>query len=200
MAQEKLAQRVSNFWKAQDRSAAFGLSLLHDCLVNVRDHRDWDALASFVGKSGSDIDNVKRIVRAAFGDRLTFNAKKAKNHPTGVAFDMSWKDGEVVQFSNTYGMVQQVLDHNSNDANKVKRGFRDVALHKELKKTFAKPKVEHNREELIELLAKATLAKMEGADMGIHDLLKAVEAKATALKKAADQKAAEKKAKEAAKA
>lgn len=184
MTKISFAEKATKFWGQQDKSSAYGLTLLDGILNHVRVERDWDALAVFVSKSGADIDNVKRIIKAAFGDRLTFDAVRAKSHPTGVAFKMSWAKGDVIQFGNTYGMVTQAIAEG--------KGFRDVEMHKALKAAFAKPKIDKTRDEVIELLAKAALGKAELADMGLHDLLKAVEAKADAILKEKAQKAAAK--------
>lgn len=178
---KSFAERATTFWNEQDTGSKYGLELLDGIFEHIRAKRDWDALAVFVSRSGADVDNVKRLIKAAFGDRLSFDVQRAKTHPTGVAFKMAWADGDVIQLSNSYGFVREAIAAG--------KGFRDVEMHKKLKAHFAKPKVDKTREEVIALLAKAIMEKSKVADMGVHELLIAVEAKAETLRKEKEAKA-----------
>lgn len=182
MTKLSLASKAANFWKGRDKSGVYGLTLLVQCLEHVKNNRDWDALAVFVGASGADMPDVKRIIKAAFGDRLTFDAAKAKTHPTGVAFKMAWGAQDTVQFGNLFAFVSQAVEKG--------RPFNDIELQKALKSAFAAPKVEKDNAQLIELLAKAAISKSKEGDMDLHVLFKAAEAKAQTILKEAAQKAA----------
>ncbi len=186
MEKLNLAERANKFWNEADKKDGEGLSLLNALLEHVRVKRDWDALAVFLGRStntaGAEAD-IKRIIKAAFGDRLTFDAARAKKHPTGVAFKMAWAEGDVVQFGNAYGDVKAAIEQG--------KGFRDATLQKKLKAIFAPPKVDKDFEQLVEMIAKNALAKAKAVDKDVHQLMKAAEAKIdTILKEAAQKEAA----------
>lgn len=136
MAKMTIAEKVNAYWNGADKNDAYGLKLLDQCIQNVLLHRNTDPLCNFIGRAAKTgvKDNCLLIVKAAFGNRLAYNAKKAKNHPTGVAFDLIWEARDTIALGNHYYQVKLAMDEG--------RGLRDAALAKELRKEMKEPKVQ----------------------------------------------------------
>lgn len=135
MAKQSIAEKVNHYWNGADKNDAYGLKLLDQCIQNVIQHRNTDPLCSFISRASKTglRDTCLLFVKAAFGNRLAYNAKKAKAHPTGVAFDIIWDSRDVVALGNHYAAVRMAIDEG--------RGLRDSKLAKDLKKEMAAPKV-----------------------------------------------------------
>lgn len=129
--QANLNKMVKSFWDGRVRSGHNGLVLLDQIFDHVAEHRDWDSLALFVARSDADRSKVARLIKARFGDQLVFDTKKAKKHPTGVAFKMTWADGEKPNIPNHYGMVKQAIEN--------KKAFNDGEMQRELGKAIGTP-------------------------------------------------------------
>lgn len=149
MSKQSIAEKVNHYWNGADKNDAYGLKLLDSCIQNVIQHRNTDPLCSFISratKSGLR-DVCLLFVKAAFGNRLAYNAKKAKTHPTGVAFDIIWESRDVVALGNHYAAVRMAIDEG--------RGLRDVKLSKDLRKEMAAPKAVTEWDKKHELVAKS---------------------------------------------
>lgn len=124
MAQAKakapsLDLQATEYWKGRTQNGAEGLVLLDKCIQRIATYRDWDALSRFVVQARIHGQGAKvgKIIRAAFGDKLTFKADS--KHPTGGNFIMGWEGVFPLKGSNTYGAVKDAIqkglpfDHNS---------------------------------------------------------------------------------------
>lgn len=109
-ATPKLFDRIGTYFDARHSNGVEGLVLLDECIRRAAStSRDWDALARFVSRanmSGSAA-KVKKIVRAAFGNSLTFTTDK--KHPAGGRFEMKWEGAFPLAGSNTYGYVKKAI-------------------------------------------------------------------------------------------
>lgn len=128
-----LVKSVGSFWTNQAKSGHTGLVLLDACIQHTIKHRDSDALARFlaraVASNAADAQCVKRIIRAAFGDMVTY--KKDTDHPSGGKFTLKWGAQDAFVLRNSYGVVAQAIaDHKS---------FRAGDLQGALKKQEGKP-------------------------------------------------------------
>lgn len=140
-----LKAQVGRYFAAREKNSVAGLVLLDACIKRVAEHRDWDALARFVARANmADVGpRVKRIIRAAFGDDLTYKADK--KHETGGRFEMKW-DGAYV-LKNTYNIVEQAIaDKNGWDSRILREKLHDVLPEK------AKPELVVN-EKLLDTMA-----------------------------------------------
>lgn len=87
MAKEmSLEAMVKGYWTGRDKNSARGLALLDQCITRFAQHGDWDHLSRFVVsaiKVGQG-PAVKRIIRVAFGNHVTFSPDS--KHATGGKF------------------------------------------------------------------------------------------------------------------
>ena len=128
--------QVGDYFASRKQNGAVGLALLDKCIVRYATHGDYDALARFVvaaHQSSGTKEKVVRIIRAAFGNHVTFKLDKkadcggvfTKVDWPGVAFPLSG--------SNTYGTVRRAV--------KMGIAWDDRAFLKELNEIVpAKPK------------------------------------------------------------
>ncbi|MCA2590229.1 MAG: hypothetical protein IM509_05615 [Microcystis sp. M31BS1] len=132
------AKDVDLYFKGAQRNAATGLVLLDKLIHRVASKDcDWDGLSRFIVLSSAtgDASKVKKIVRLAFGDSLTF--AYSKTHATGGKITHKWKGNEGFTLGNGYGAVT--------DAIQAKVGWNDKAFLKSLDDKLA-PKVQKKRE------------------------------------------------------
>ncbi len=148
MAKMSIADKVNNYWNGADKNDTYGLKLLDQCIQNVIQHRNTDPLCNFIGRANkSGLKEVCLLmVKAAFGARLTYNTKKAKTHPTGVAFDIVWDSRDHVVLGNHYAAIRMAIDEG--------RGLRCPKLSKELRKEMASPKVKTEWDKKHEAISK----------------------------------------------
>ena len=132
------AKDVDLYFKGAQRNAATGLVLLDKLIHRVASKdADWDGLSRFIVLSGAtgDASKVKKIVRLAFGNSLTF--AYSKTHATGGKITLAWKGNEGFVLGNGYNAVT--------DAIQAKVGWNDKAFLKSLDAKLA-PKVQKKRE------------------------------------------------------
>lgn len=109
-ATPKLFDRIGTYFDGRHANGREGLVLLDECIRRTASKdRDWDALARFVSRAGlsSSAPKVKKIVRAAFGNSLTFVTDK--KHPAGGRFALSWEGAFPLAQSNTYSAVKKAV-------------------------------------------------------------------------------------------
>lgn len=102
--------QVKGYFSRRGENGVEGLKLLVDCIVRTAVHRDWDALSRFItlaGKDESARSRVVKIVRAAFGDKLTY--KSNNKHDTGGTIVMGWEGAFPLAGSNTWGIVKAAV-------------------------------------------------------------------------------------------
>lgn len=102
-----LDAQVKDYFGRRMANGAEGLKLLVTCIERTAKHRDWDALSRFMTLAGKDEgtrSRVVKIVRAAFGDKLTYKANS--KHDTGGTMIMGWEGEFNLRGSNTFGIVQ----------------------------------------------------------------------------------------------
>lgn len=110
MAQPKLFDRIGDYWDARTSNGREGLALLDECIRRTASKdRDWDALARFITRANAtgNAPKVKKIIRAAFGNSLTY--KVDKKHRAGGVFTMGWDGPFNLAGSNTYSMVKKAI-------------------------------------------------------------------------------------------
>lgn len=106
----KLFDRIGTYFDGRHTNGREGLVLLDECIRRTASKdRDWDALARFVARAGmsSSAPKVKKIIRAAFGNSLTFVTDK--KHPAGGRFSLSWEGPFPLAQSNTYSAVKKAV-------------------------------------------------------------------------------------------
>ncbi len=131
------AKDVDLYFKGAQRNAANGLVLLDKLIHRVASKDcDWDGLSRFIVLSGAtgDASKVKKIVRLAFGNSLTF--AYSKTHATKGKITLGWKGNEGFTLGNGYGAVT--------DAIQKKVGWNDKTFLKSLDEKLA-PKVQKKR-------------------------------------------------------
>lgn len=96
---------VQDYFVRRGENGREGLNLLVQCIERTAKHRDWDALARFITSAAQSSSRAKvvKIVRAAFGDKLTY--KSNSKHPTGGVIAMGWEGEFSLAGSNTWGLV-----------------------------------------------------------------------------------------------
>lgn len=107
-----LFDRIGTYFDNRRANGVEGLKLLDECIKRTAQHRDWDALARFVARSslaGQDA-KVKKIIRVAFGDKITY--KVDKKHKAGGVFTLGWEGSFPLSGSNTYGVVREAIGNN----------------------------------------------------------------------------------------
>ena len=116
----KLFDRIGLYWDARTANGHEGLVLLDECIRRVASkERDWDALARFVARANmsNNAAKVKKIIRAAFGNDITF--KLDKNHPAGGRFTLNWQGAYPLAGKNSYSMVKKAIEHGKSWDDKV---------------------------------------------------------------------------------
>jgi hypothetical protein len=113
MARQKeknLLGEVSAYFTTRDANGVKGLVLLDRCIRATAENRDWDGLSRFVTLSAraGHANRVKKIIRAAFGDKLIY--KTSKQHATGGTFVMGWEAGAAFPLGNTYSVVAKAIE------------------------------------------------------------------------------------------
>jgi hypothetical protein len=91
LAEKSLESKVDAFWASRAKSGRDGLVLLDICIQRAASQsRDWDGLARFfkMAQGTSQLPVVKRLIRAAFGDKLTY--KVDTKHAAGGKFTIGW--------------------------------------------------------------------------------------------------------------
>lgn len=102
--------QVKDYFGRRTENGVEGLKILASCIERTAKHRDWDALSRFMtlaGKTESSRSRVVKIVRAAFGDKLTYKANA--KHDTGGTMIMGWEGEFNLRASNTYGIVRDAV-------------------------------------------------------------------------------------------
>lgn len=112
MAKEKpvsLDMQAQNYWAGRKANGVEGLALLHKCIERTAKYRDWDALSRFLvqARAHGQGARVVGIIRAAFGNKLTFKANA--KHPTGGTFALGWEGAFDLRGSNTYGVIRDAV-------------------------------------------------------------------------------------------
>lgn len=103
--------QVKDYFGRRQENGVEGLKLLVSCIERTAKHRDWDALARFMtlaGKNEGVRARVVKIVRAAFGDKLTY--KTNSKHDTGGTMVMGWEGEFNLKGSNTWGIVKAAAE------------------------------------------------------------------------------------------
>lgn len=116
----KLFDRIGTYWDSRTANGREGLVLLDECIRRVASKdRDWDALARFVARSNmsNNAAKVKKIIRAAFGNDLTF--KLDNKHPAGGRFVLNWEGAYALAGKNSYSMVKKAIEHGKSWDDKV---------------------------------------------------------------------------------
>lgn len=125
-----LASQVSNFWKTDRTHGVKGLILINDLFEQVRVERNWDALATFYAMAEHERPLINRLIRAAFGDKISVTKSgeegKPSFHKSGFRFNLKWDAKDDVQFGNHYGLVRDAIESGLS--------FRSAGLHASLKK------------------------------------------------------------------
>lgn len=164
-----LSDKATKYWGDVGKKDVHGLVLFHDMCEAIRTHRNWTPLAHFYSgamRAGAQ-DDVKRLIKAAFGDRLQFDKAAAKKHTSGVAFKMMWADGDIIQFGNQYGHITAAKEQGW--------GLRHPELHKALKKEVAKPKADPVFENYTKTLAKRLIKDLPKMHQNLSVLVAALE-------------------------
>jgi hypothetical protein len=107
---ENLLGDVVSYFATRDANGIAGLVLIDRCIRSTAVNRDWSGLSSFVtlaNRAGHG-NRVKKIIRAAFGDKLIY--KVDKHHPTGGTFVMGWDAGKPFPLANTYSIVSKAIE------------------------------------------------------------------------------------------
>lgn len=103
--------QVKDYFGRRVENGVEGLKILVQCIERTAKHRDWDALSRFMtlaAKTESSRARVVKIVRAAFGDKLTY--KSNSKHDTGGTMIMGWEGEFNLRGSNTWGIVKAAAE------------------------------------------------------------------------------------------
>lgn len=89
---QSLDKKIKSYFDSREKSSALGLKLLDICIQRTASQsRDWDGLARFLSSASktSQVGVVRKIIRAAFGNQLTW--KPSAKHPAGGTFVIGWQ-------------------------------------------------------------------------------------------------------------
>ena len=175
MAQDKLFQAIGSYWDSRQANGKEGLILLDQCIRRVASKdRDWDALARFVARANmsNNAAKVKKIIRAAFGNQITFTLDK--KHAAGGRFELKWKDSFNLRGSNTYSVVMKAIEHG--------KSWDDKAFLLELGKVLpevVKPvkEIDDKEEEKIVAALAKKFAELQQKGVNPQDIVRRAQAK-----------------------
>lgn len=165
---KSLFQQVGDHWTKSGKLDKAGLVLLDACIQRVASKDcDKDALTRFVSRSGIHMPKITRIIRAAFGNDLSY--KKDATKAAGGVMKHNWKGDEGYVLGNTYAHVMQALEQG--------KAFNDPAL----QKAIAPAKKETNKDKADLLAAYKTRAEKWAKENNItmSALIATLKAKAT---------------------
>lgn len=102
MSRLGLNARVNKMFDDKQKSSVYGLALLVEVMTYTAEHRNWDALSTFItrAKRSGQEARVKNIIRLAFGDKLTY--KTNAKHATGGEFVMNWQGALNLRANNMF--------------------------------------------------------------------------------------------------
>jgi hypothetical protein len=124
---------VQTYWANRKANGAEGLKLLHKCIEDTAKHRSWDGLSRFftLAKKHGQGPRVALIIRAAFGDKLTYKANA--KHPTGGEFIIGWDSSAPFNLrgNNVYPIIMESIDKGE--------GWDSASVNKLLREKVAKP-------------------------------------------------------------
>ena len=137
MAQERdFVKQAKDFWSGQQKSGHNGLVLLRDLMAHTATHRDWDALATFLSRAGTERAFLWRVVRMSFGDKI-----EAKVDKKGLRFKLLFDGAYDLERSNGFGAVNKAIE--------MKKSFRAKELRDDVNAYFKKEPVKKEHSELL---------------------------------------------------
>lgn len=167
--EKSLFQQAGDFWTKNGKLNKEGLVLLDKCIQRVASKDcDKDALTRFISRSGMDQPKVARIVRAAFGNDLSY--KKDATKPAGGVMKHNWNGPDGYVLKNTYAHVQQAMEQG--------KAFNDAGL----QKAIAPEKKESTKAtaELLEAYKKRVESWAKEHNISMSTLIATLQAKPTA--------------------
>jgi len=166
-AEKSLFVQAGDFWNKHVKLDKEGLVLLDKTIQRVVEYRDWDALSRFISRAGMDKPKVARIVRAAFGDSLTY--KTDTSHSSGGVIKMKWPADQKFVLLNSYAHVMKAVAEG--------KAFNDAGLQKAIKPIKKEP----NKDKAELLAAYKTRAEKWAKENGITigAMIAALQAKPT---------------------
>lgn len=172
---DNLTKQVKSIWTQRGTQDKRILEVLDQCIHQLAgEANNWDPLARFLALASAhnagDGARCKAIMRAAFGDQITYD--KDKDHACGGRIKpkggLTFADVNINM--NTYSVVHEAVHGD------VRKGFRDAVMHKTLREQEGKVKAEPKVQEIDALgkhIAKYLKGRMpKGATLG--DVMKVV--------------------------
>jgi hypothetical protein len=108
---KSLDSKIKAYFLSREKSGRQGLQLLDVCIQRTASQsRDWDGLARFLSASArtGQVDKVRKIIRAAFGDKLKWVA--SAKHPAGGKFIIGWDGSFGLLNSPTYALITKAIE------------------------------------------------------------------------------------------
>jgi len=174
---DNLTKQVKSIWTQRGTQDKRILEVLDQCVHQLAgEANNWDPLARFLAlataHNAADGSRCKAIVRAAFGDQITY--KVDKNHACGGRITpregLTFNDVNINM--NTYSIVHEAVH------GPIRKGFRDAAMHKVMREQEGKAKEEpalKGADDLGKHIAKYLKGRMQkGVTLG--DVLKVIQA------------------------
>jgi hypothetical protein len=172
---DNLTKQVKSIWTQRGTQDKRILEVLDQCVHQLAgEANNWDPLARFLAlataHNAADGSRCKAIVRAAFGDQITY--KVDKNHACGgrITPKQGLTFNDVNINMNTYSVVHEAVH------GEIRKGFRDAAMHKAIREQEGKVKADPKPKEL-DALAKHVAKYLTGRmpeGVTIEMLMKAV--------------------------
>jgi hypothetical protein len=109
---KSLDSKIKAYFTSREKSGKQGLQLLDICIQRTASQsRDWDGLARFLHAASktNQVGVVRKIIRAAFGNQLTWKA--SAKHPAGGTFVIGWQGSfNMLENSPHYKIISDAVE------------------------------------------------------------------------------------------
>lgn len=159
---QTLYSKIKGFCTTQNKAPSVALALVYDAAQHMLAHRDWDALAYFLGHAPSNMRGIARriAVEVIGGAELDVKSKVAKAHRCKVVWKLTDNMGPTEKMLVLKSFVEQGKGINSKE---VREAFPSGA------------EEEKSRDELIQAFAKRLKAledKVRDEGIRMEDVMK----------------------------
>jgi hypothetical protein len=106
---QTLFSKIKGFCTTQNNAPAVGLALIEQSIDHMMEHRDWDALAYFLGHAPANMKGIARRIATECigGAEMDVKSKVAKAHRCKVVFKLTENMGTTDRMAELRAFVSQ---------------------------------------------------------------------------------------------
>jgi hypothetical protein len=102
---QTLFSKIKGFCTTQNNAPAVGLALIEQSIDHMMEHRDWDALAYFLGHAPANMKGIARRIATECigGAEMDVKSKVAKAHRCKVVFKLTGRTWALLTACQSFG-------------------------------------------------------------------------------------------------